>query len=365
MKTRSRYWRVIFGCIFLGAALTLWLWPRNEQPSQPTPSRQQITTVEVAKVKEINTKRVIRFSGITRAAKRAVMSFSIPGRLVKRPVEAGSRVKKGIELATIDLHEYENRVQMARATVAELKVRAAQAKRDRQRIETLAEARAATSEELEHVTAAAAAVNASLTAANARLDETERVLKEATLKAPFGGTVTAVFLEPGEYAAPGRPVIELSGDGAIELQVEVPENTAMTLAEGQPIRVTLPMAGGKQVSGRIKSVARAAATAGRLFPVVATLEQLPGLAAGMTAELILEVESKGEITLPVAAILNPGSSNPFVFCLDGEMVRRVPVTLSTFSGNRVVVSGNLSKDDRVVVSGHTMLTDGERVKVAL
>ncbi len=190
-------------------------------------------------------------------------------------------------------------------------------------------------------------------------------MKEATLKAPFAGTVTAVFLEPGEYASPGRPVVELSGDGEIELQVEVPENIVMNLTEGETVRATLPMAGSREVNGRITSIARAAATAGRLFPVVATLEPLPGLAAGMTAELILDVESEGEISVPVTAVVNPGSSSPSVFCLDGETVRQVPVTLRAFSGDRVVVSGELSTEDRVVVSGHTMLADGERVQVTL
>jgi multidrug efflux pump subunit AcrA (membrane-fusion protein) len=85
----------------------------------------------------------------------------------------------------------------------------------------------------------------------------------------------------------------------------------------------------------------------------------------MTAELVLEVETEGELTVPVKSVLNPGSSRPYVFCLDGEVVRRVAVALSSFSGDRIVVRGNLSRGDRVVVSGHTMLRDGERVRVAL
>ncbi len=380
MKTEIRYLRVIFGLIFLGAALALWLWPQRQQPLQPPAPRQQIITVKVARVEESLARRTIRFSGVTRAVQRAVMAFSIPGRLINRPVEAGSRVKEGVELARIDIREYQNRIDMAKATdireyqnridmakatVAELNVRVAQAERDKQRIEKLAAMRAATAEELEQVTAAAAAVTASLSAAKVRLAEAQRVLQEATLNAPFTGTVTAVFLEPGEYASPGRPVIELSGDGKIELQVEVPENMVMILKEGQSIRVTLPMAGGKQVPGQIKSIARAAATAGRLFPVVAALEPTPGLAAGMTAELLLDMKSEGEITVPVTAVLNPGSSNPYVFCLDGETVRRVPVKPGSFSGDRVIVQGDLSREDRVVISGHTMLTDGDKVKVDL
>ncbi len=362
MKKITRHLHVIFGLVFLGAALALWLWPKKQHPS---PLRQHITTIEVANVNQTTTTRTIRFSGITRPAQRAVMAFSIPGRLIKRPVEVGSRVKKGLEVARIDVRQYENMVHMAQATVAELNVRAAQAGRDSQRIQKLADAGVATVEQLEQATAAVDAVNASFSVANSHLNEARRVLSEARLKAPFAGTVTAVFLEPGEYVSPGRPVVELSGDGEIELQVEVPENMVMALTEGESIHVNLPMAGGKQVEGQIKSLARAAAAPGGLFPVVATLEPVPGLSAGMTAELILEIKSEGELTVPVASILNPGSSGPYVFCLEKEIVRRVPVTLGSFSGDRIVVRGDVSSGDRVVVSGHTMLADGQRVKVAL
>ncbi len=365
MKKKARYLRLIVGFVFLATALALWRWPQKQQPLHPPPFRQQVTTVEVAAVEEITSRRTVRLSGVTRAEQRAVMAFSIPGRLVDKSVEAGSQVEKGDELARIDIREYQNKVTMTRATVAELNVRAIQAKRDKRRIEKLADVRAATAEELEQVTAAADAVHAALLVAHARLDEAERVLKEATLKAPFAGTVTAVFLEPGEYAFPGQPVVELSGHGNIELQVEVPENIVMALTEGQKLQVTLPMTDGKQVAGQVTSVSRAAATAGRLFPVVITLEPLPDLVAGMTAEVLFEVERKGELTIPVTAVLNPGSSSPYVFCLNGETVRRVPIAVKSFSGKRVVIQGDLSTNERIVVSGHTMLTDGEKVKEAL
>ena len=361
MRTKIRHFHVIFGLAFLGAALLLWVWPKKQQAS---PIQQQTVVVRVDRVKETTTQRTIRFSGITRAVRRATVAFSVPGRLVRRSVEVGDRVQSGLELAGIDVREYRNSVNMTRAVVAELTVRASQAERDRQRIRRLADAHAATKEELEQITAAVDAVNASLSAATAQLDEAMRVLGEATLKAPFPGTVTAVFLEPGEYAAPGRPVVELSGEGEIELQVEVPENLVANLREGESVRAVLPMAGGKQLAGRVKSVARAAVGPGRLFPVVAVLEPGAGLSAGMTAELILDVKSEGALTVPVSAVLNPGSSNPYVFCMDGKIVRKVAVVPGAFSGDRIVVRGDLSAADRVIVSGHTMLAGGEKVEVA-
>ena len=35
--------------------------------------------------------------------------------------------------------------------------------------------------------------------------------------APFSGTVTAVRLEPGEWAGPGTPILEISGESDLEV----------------------------------------------------------------------------------------------------------------------------------------------------
>ncbi|PIE69005.1 MAG: hypothetical protein CSA21_04255 [Deltaproteobacteria bacterium] len=364
MHRQALFLRVMLGSLFLGAALALLLWPHKDQPTASSSFRQHITTVQVARVEQVTTKRTIRFSGITRAARRAMLAFSIPGRLLTRPVEVGSRVPKGFEIASIDVREYQNMVNMAQARVGELQIRAAQAIRDQQRIQQLAEERVAPTENLEQATAATDALHASLAAAKAQLDEARRAVKETSLKAPFSGTITAVFLEPDEYASPGKPIASLAGDGGIELQVEVPENMVSTLTEGDPVRVFLPIADGKEVTGRITSVAHAADPAKGLFLVVVTLDPLPELVPGMTTEVILEVTRKGELTLPVTAILNPGSSRPYVFAVHNKVVHRVPVVLRSFSGDRIVVQGSLSPGDAVVVSGHTMLTDGDTVQVA-
>jgi multidrug efflux pump subunit AcrA (membrane-fusion protein) len=110
-------------------------------------------------------------------------------------------------------------------------------------------------------------------------------------------------------------------------------------------------------------VARAALSSGRLFPLVVTLNPLPGLTAGLTAELILTIRTEPKHLVPVEAILNPGTSRPSLFVMENDRVRKVFVAIGSFYGNRVAVSGNLAKGDRVVVSGHTTLSDGKRVEV--
>lgn len=357
----GQHLKTVLGLAVLGGALAVGAATRS--PAPPHGVDRLRVVVRLAGVEQLDGQRSIRFSGIIRARHRAVLSFSAPARVAERPVDVGQRVRAGDALASLDARGFGNAVGTARAAVAELAVRRAQAERDRVRVNHLVEVKAATSEELEHVAAAADAVRAAYDSASAQLAEAERVQGEAVLRAPFAGTVTAVMLQPGEWAAPGMPVVELSGDGDLELHVEVPESVVPAVREGLPVTAELPFASQIRLSGRISSVSRAAAGPGRLFPVVVDLAGTEGVAAGMTAELLLPMRTDADLTVPLQAVVNPGSSSPAVFVVHEDRAHRVAVEVGQIVGERVAVRGELRAGERVVVAGHTQLTEGDQVEV--
>jgi len=100
-------------------------------------------------------------------------------------------------------------------------------------------------------------------------------------------------------------------------------------------------------------------------PVIVGLEDASGISSGMTAELILNVDTESSLSIPLRAVINPGASRPSVFVVQGGMVRRVPIRIGRLTGDSVIVSGALSEGDRIVTKGHTMLSDGDAVEVQL
>ncbi len=342
----------------------------------PESSGRAVKRVEVAAVEAARESRELAFSGTVRAARRARLAFAFGGRLVARPVEEGDRVAAGQVLARLDDLEVRNAVTTARAALAELAARRAQSERDRDRAERLLEAKAATREEVEKRLAAFHAVRAAEEAAAARLKEAERLFAETALEAPFAGTVTEVHHQSGEFVLAGRPVVTLSGDGDLELEVEVPESVISRVAVGDEVALRVPVLGSGEVGGRIKSLGRAAA-ARRLFPVVAGLPAVDGLAAGVTAELVLLLTSDDALAVPVEAVVNPGGRRPAVYRLaaagDVATVEKVAVEIGSLLGERVTVRGaagrgtgshgGLAAGDLVVVGGQRGLLDGETVEV--
>ncbi len=322
-----------------------------------------VKKVRVATVETASDPRQLRFSGITRAAQRARLAFSLGARLQSRDVEVGDVVKRGQVLARLDDREVKNGLITTKAALAEAQARRAQLERDVERVEKLVAAKAATAEELEKTRAGLESLRAGEDAAASRLHDMERMLGETSIRAPFDGTVTEVLAEPGEFVGPGKGVLLISGQGDIEVEVELPETLVPQLQPGAEVAVTVAMLGDRLVAGKIRSLGRSAAGPGQLFPVVVALDKEALVPAGVTAELGFRVGEVATLSVPVGAVVDPGGRRPAVFKIEGAVVRKVQVEVGSLLGGRVTVRSSLVAGDLVVVGGQRGLLDGDAVEV--
>jgi len=349
------------GMLFLSLAVVIGA--RTDENEIPSPRHSDRRIVRVATVETGGAGREVRFPGITRSSDRAELAFTIPARILTRTVDVGDRVHEGQIIAKLDDRQFRLAERQAAAARAEVEARLEQARRDEARVSRLADRRAATREELEQVRAGKTSLEAALDAAAAHHDETRRLMKETALVAPFDGTITAVRLEPGEWAAPGMPVVEMAGSKGFEVEFEVPETVRPGVRLGSAVRVDLPMLR-KSVQGRVSSVARSTSGAGRLFPVVVTLDAGGDLVSGLAAEVVLSLDEKPEITVPLSAVLDSGSSHPSVFKISNGSAERVSIEPGRVIGDRLtVVADGLAQGDEVCVVGQTALVDGDLVEV--
>lgn len=321
--------------------------------------------VRVAEVAPATESPALWFPGVSRAARRARLAFSIAGRLLERPVGEGERIAKGQVVARLDVREQTLGARAAVAGVAEARVRHAEARRDLERVMRLVEQGAATREELESLESLVEAAAAAADAAQARRAEAEREEAEGVLRSPFSGTVTEVFLEPGEHAAAGRPVIELAGEDGVEALLDVPEAIAVHLEQGADVEVRSAMRAARFGAGRIVTIGRAGGAAGRLFPVVVALGA--DVPVGISVEIALRAGDTATLTVPVEAVVDPAGVGPAVFRLrrsdGGVTAERVAVSVGALTSGRVAVDGGLLLGDEVIVAGQRGLLDGDAVEV--
>lgn len=319
--------------------------------------------VEVARVEQSAHVKEIRLSGVTRALKRAKLAFTLGERVVSRPVDVGDVVNQGQILARLDDTKIVHGLAEAEASLREVEARITQVNQDHTRIERLVSRDASAAVELEKIVESKAVLLATKAAVEARVSEARRMLKETVLKAPFDATVTEVLIEPGEFATPGGTVMVLSGNGEVEIEVEVPESIIGGLSVRQSVRVDLPLAGRTGLAGTVAHIGRTALGPGRLFPVLVTLQPNSPVAPGMTAEVVVVMPSRQVLSVPLAAVINPGGRNPAVIKVEMGRVRSVPVRVGDILEDRVVVKGNVGPRDLVVSGGHHGVLDGEAVEV--
>jgi membrane fusion protein (multidrug efflux system) len=157
-------------------------------------------------------------------------------------------------------------------------------------------------------------------------------------------------------------VIELAGDGAVEIVVEAPESAWTRLEVGQNVDVRLSFLD-IDATGRISRLSSVSSGPGGLFPVEITLDQHSSIVSGLAAEISLPLRATSELTVPMRSVLNPGSSRPAVFRIADGRAERIEVEIGEVIGDRIVVHGALSSGDAVAVAGHTALADGDAVEV--
>jgi RND family efflux transporter MFP subunit len=321
-------------------------------------------TVRVSEVRVAEGVRELRISGVTRASRRATLSFLVSGTLIERPVNLGQVVGEGENIARLFNPSLGPAVHAGEARVRELDARLEQLNRDVHRSKDLRERRLISEAELERVRTDHDATRAARDLAAAQLVESRQKLAQASLHAPFNGSVDAVFFEPGEYVAAGQPVVQVSGDGNLEVEMAVTESLISKFSPGSKVQLVLPFLENRDVSGVVIHVGDAGGEQGGLFPVeIEIQDSASDLRPGLTVEVRIPVVTESRMVVPLAAILDPGTGQPRVYVVRDGRVEVVQVDVGRLSGNDVDIAGDLSNGDEVVVTGLSSLTPGQSVEV--
>jgi len=131
-----------------------------------------------------------------------------------------------------------------------------------------------------------ALAQARLANAEAALSAAKAVVDDLELSAPAAGTVTSVNIKPGEFAAPGAPLVQLADLNGLQVEMtDLDEQGAAQLSMGDAVVVSFDALPGVEVPGTIAFIPPKAMVDGSGdFKVIVSLDELPeGLRWGMTA----------------------------------------------------------------------------------
>ena len=129
--------------------------------------------------------------------------------------------------------------------------------------------------------------------AETQLVAAKETLADLELAAPFDGVVSAVYINPSEWVAPGSPVLLIADLDNLQVETtDLGEIDVARIIEGDTAVVTFDALPDLVLEGTVISIApKAAEGSGVNFPVILELSEIPpALRWGMTAFVDIEVE---------------------------------------------------------------------------
>ena len=306
------------------------------------PSALSTVVVEKRQVDDI-----VDWPGTVRSRSVANVAPKMMARVLEVRVSAGTAVKQGDVVAVLDDRELRSRAEQARAALAAAEAQAGQAESDLRRARMLIQKQATTPQDLEAAESRAKATRAQVAQARDGLSEVQVTLGDTTLRAPFDGVVAERLVDPGDMAAPGKPVVVIHDPQSLRLEADVGERCAAPLAIGQEIPVRLESLQ-RDVAGRIEVIAPVADPQSRTFLIKAALPPQADLRAGIFGTLRVTCGTHSALLIPALAVTRSGQLEGVRVVTEGG-VRTRNVRTGKAYGDQVEVLSGVQEGDKVVV----------------
>lgn len=273
--------------------------------------------------------RTVSGAGKLEPERKINVSSNITGILLDLDVEIGSTVAKGQVIGQIDTSRYKAQFQQAQAQVrsAEADGRRARANveyltGELRRAEQLVASKVAGTSELDKAKSAVTLAEAEKSAADSRssmaraaLSEAESALGWATLTAPAAGIVLAINHRVGERVRGSDfaedVILTLGSIGEVDVKLEVGEQDVVYIQPGQRATIEIDAFGERAFQGKVIDAGRDAIVKNQgtenevtSFPVWVALDEAPPRAlSGMSAQVTISTESKGDVVaVPIQAV---------------------------------------------------------------
>ncbi len=296
---------------------------------------------------------------------RATSGTKLLGRVVEVRVKEGDRVSKGDLLVRIEDRDLTAKRQQATSAVSEAKAVLGNAKANAVRLRNLYKERAVSKQRLDEVEMGLSRAEAGVSAAEGALAEVEANLRYSSIRSSMTGVVVAKFIQTGDMAAPGVPLIAVEQQNPMKVTVEVSEQDLAFIRVQSEVRVEIDATGESgetALTGRVETIVPSGDPSSRTFQVKVLIDNTDGaIRSGMFARVYFPKGEREGLLIPVDAIVREGQLEGVYLIRDGRARLRW-VRLGRVYQDRVEVISGLSAGDRIVQSPDRV-ADGVRVEV--
>ncbi len=337
--------------------------PESNEPGKPM--------VSVASPQVKTGKSLYSYPGEIRANRETELSFRVGGPLTAILKKPGDTVRKGEILMQLDRRDYLDNIRVLEAELAGARARAKKSAADFKRAKELLKQDVIAQADYDLARSSSLSADATVQNIRAQLALARHSLEDASLRAPYGGTVTAQLVENHEMISAGRPVMRMHDMSSLEIDSNVPENDIgrFMLSKGMKAKLRLPSLGNRFFDAELREWSTEADKATRTYKLTFALPAPAegGILPGMTAEVVVSELKPAEpvTTVPLSVLAADREGNSIVWIYDEATQTVEPRTIETgtmYDDDNIVVTGELEGDDLIVTEGMHSLAAGMKVE---
>lgn len=340
----------------------------------PTGRGGQNATVPVTVATVVQKPMPIDVEGIGTviAASTVSVRSQITGEMTSVRFKEGDEVEKGQVLVTLDRRPFEAALQQAEATLTRDLAQLANAKAQAVRYQDLMQRGIATREQIDQITANAAALEATVGADRAVVDNAKLQLDYATITAPIAGRTGLLQVHPGNLvrANDTAPIVTINKITPVYVSFAVPEAQLPELkrymARGELSVIAQPPDDDRTASkGRVSFIDNAIDMTTGTIKVKGTFPNTdrrlwPGQYVNVTVTLTSDPTA---IVVPSVAV-QTGQQGQYVFVVKADQtVELRTVAVARANGEETVIRTGLTPGETVVTDGQLRLVAGSRINV--
>jgi RND family efflux transporter MFP subunit len=189
----------------------------------------------------------------------------------------------------------------------------------------------------------------------------ESVRKSQFVLAPFAGTIVNVFQMLNSKVGPGAELATIAKIEKIRVPLTVSDIMINRFKVGQK---AFAIINNDTIEGIIEKVALAGVEATHTFKIEAVFENPKRVLkpAMYIPVKVITATKNNTITLPLDAVIADGSRK-YVYIINGDVATSSNVSTGIRSGNVYEIVAGVQVNDKVVVSGSSLLFDGTKVKI--
>ena len=341
---------------------------------------RQATSVETTEVSTSSISDQVRSFGTIRAQDVVAIIPQVSNRITRIHADLGDTVRRGQTLAKIYDIPFRDALEQAEAQLRQSRSAYVRDSTTYERQVQLFERSASSSSELDNARSAFESSKAQVESARAALTQSRENLENTEIRSPVDGVVLGRMIAEGDLARTGEPAFEVANLLGYETRLFLPMQDWDAVSIGLPVQMRLSNRDDIAAEGTISRISPQLNPSTGLGEVVVSLTD-----AGRSVRQGVLVDSRitlrtheNTVVIPRAAMLEQVETyiepetntveirrNYSAFVAVGDTVaQQRQLELGLEQGERVEILAGLEPGERLVITGHRNLSDGDRIRVA-